>query len=175
MKQTALQVTAIRLPHTKIREQTADTEGKALVILNRVWDARFTDTIAVRYWDESQGALYFEKASGERVRTMGIRMEVKLTDGYQQRFTSACLAQIGNRKEVTKIEDGNEGWKDHADRGGQHTDGEHKILELNEVRPAQEHDDRRLQQGTAGQALRNRETAKVTGKGQIYFVNKFLS
>ena len=109
------------------------------------------------------------------MRTMGIRMEVKLTDGYQQRFTSACLAQIGNRKEVTKIEDGNEGWEDHADRGGQHTDGEHKILELNEVRPAQEHDDRRLQQGTAGQALRNRETAKVTGKGQIYFVNKFLS
>jgi hypothetical protein len=149
MKQTALQATAIRLPHTKIREQTADTEGKALVILNRVRDARFTDTIAVRYWDESQGALYFEKASGERVRTMGIRMEVKLTDGYQQRFTSACLAQIGNRKEVTKIEDGNEGWKDHADR--------------------------RLQQGTAGQALQNRETAKVTGKGQIYFVNKFLS
>ena len=36
---------------------------------------------------------------------MGIRMEVKLTDGYQQRFTSACLAQIGSRKEVTKIED----------------------------------------------------------------------
>lgn len=31
-------------------------------------------------------------------------MEVKLTDGYQQRFTSACLAQIGSRKEVTKIE-----------------------------------------------------------------------
>ena len=27
---------------------------------------------------------------------MGIRMEVKLTDGYQQRFTSACLAQIGS-------------------------------------------------------------------------------
>lgn len=95
----------------------------------------------------------------ERVRTMGIRMEVKLTDGYQQRFTSACLAQIGSRKEVTKIEDGNEGWKDHADRSGQHTDGDHKILELNEVRPAQEHDDRRLQQGTAGQALQNRETA----------------
>ena len=41
---------------------------------------------------------------------MGIRMEVKLTDGYQQRFTSACLAQIGSRKEVTKIEDGNEGY-----------------------------------------------------------------
>lgn len=56
-------------------------------------------------------------------------MEVKLTDGYQQRFTSACLAQIGSRKEVTKIEDGNEGWKDHADRSGQHTDGDHKILE----------------------------------------------
>ena len=71
------------------------------------------------------------------MRTMGIRMEVKLTDGYQQRFTSACLAQIGSRKEVTKIEDGNEGWKDHADRSGQHTDGDHKILELNEVRPAQ--------------------------------------
>ena len=86
-------------------------------------------------------------------------MEVKLTDGYQQRFTSACLAQIGSRKEVTKIEDGNEGWKDHADRSGQHTDGDHKILELNEVRPAQEHDDRRLQQGTAGQALQDRETA----------------
>lgn len=34
---------------------------------------------------------------------MGIRMEVKLTDGYQQRFTSACLAQIGSRKEVMKI------------------------------------------------------------------------
>ena len=34
---------------------------------------------------------------------MGIRMEVKLTDGYQQRFTSACLAQIGSRKEVTKM------------------------------------------------------------------------
>ena len=30
---------------------------------------------------------------------------------------------------------------------------------LNEVRPAQEHDDRRLQQGTAGQALQDRETA----------------
>lgn len=40
MKQTALQATAIRLPHTKLREQTAD-------------------------WDESQGALYFEKASDE--------------------------------------------------------------------------------------------------------------
>lgn len=61
---------------------------------------------------------------------MGIRMEVKLTDGYQQRFTSACLAQIGSRKEVTKIEDGNEGRKDHADRSGQHTDGDHKILEI---------------------------------------------
>lgn len=48
-------------------------------------------------------------------------MEVKLTDGYQQRFTSACLAQIGSRKEVTKIENGNEGRKDHADRGGQYT------------------------------------------------------
>ena len=87
------------------------------------------------------------------MRTMGIRMEVKLTDGYQQRFTSACLAQIGSRKEETKIEDGNEGWKDHADRSGQHTDGDHKILELNEVRPAQKHDDRRLQQGTAGQVF----------------------
>ena len=65
---------------------------------------------------------------------MGIRMEVKLTDGYQQRFTSACLAQIGSRKEVTKIEDGNEGWKDHADRSGQYTDGDHKILEVEEVR-----------------------------------------
>ena len=86
-------------------------------------------------------------------------MEVKLTDGYQQRFTSACLAQIGSRKEVTKIENGNEGRKDHADRSGQHTDGDHKILELNEVRPAQEHDDRRLQQGAAGQALQDRETA----------------
>lgn len=64
-------------------------------------------------------------------------MEVKLTDGYQQRFTSACLAQIGSRKEVTKIENGNEGRKDHADRGGQYTDGNHKVLELNEVRPAQ--------------------------------------
>ena len=32
-------------------------------------------------------------------------------------------------------------------------------LELNEVRPAQKYDDRRLQQGTAGQALQNRETA----------------
>ena len=31
---------------------------------------------------------------------MGIRMEVKLTDGYQQRFTSACLAQIGSSKEL---------------------------------------------------------------------------
>ena len=71
-------------------------------------------------------------------------MEVKLTDGYQQRFTSACLAQIGSRKEVTKIENGNEGRKDHADRGGQHTDGNHKVLELNEVRPAQKHDDWRL-------------------------------
>lgn len=67
------------------------------------------------------------------MRIMGIRMEVKLTDGYQQRFTSACLAQIGNRKGVTKIEDDTEGWKDH--------------------------DDRRLQQVTAGQAFQNRETA----------------
>lgn len=91
---------------------------------------------------------------------MGIRMEVTLTDGYQQRFTSACLAQIVSRKkEVMKIEDGNERWKDHADRSGQHADGDHKVLELNEVRPAQEHDDRRLQQGTAGQALQDRETA----------------
>ena len=49
--------------------------------------------------------------------------------------------------------------KDHADRGGQYTDGNHKVLELNEVRPAQKHDDRRLQQGTAGQALQDRETA----------------
>lgn len=77
-----------------------DTEGKALVILvvlNRVWDTRFPDTIeevimqdgaftpvsngrydkvepdadcmkameliTVEHWDESQGALYFEKAS----------------------------------------------------------------------------------------------------------------
>ena len=161
MKQTALQATAIRLPHTILREQTADrfffnpmenlsqtagpsqeaewklyqeqtrtelihsmdfdandayllekiamaeaesedTEGNALVmlvVLNRVWDARFPDTIeevimqdgaftpvsngrydkvepdadcmkameliTVEHWDESQGALYFEKASDE--------------------------------------------------------------------------------------------------------------
>ena len=95
-------------------------------------------------------------------------MEVKLTDGYQQRFTSACLAQIGSRKEVTKIENGNEGRKDHADRGGQYTDGNHKVLELNEVRPAQKHDDRRLQQGIAGQALQNCETA--TGHRKLHLV-----
>lgn len=82
--------------------ESEDTEGKALVmlvVLNRVWDARFPDTIeevimqdgaftpvnngrydkvepdadcmkameliTVEHWDESQGALYFEKASGE--------------------------------------------------------------------------------------------------------------
>lgn len=32
---------------------------------------------------------------------MEIRMEVTLTEGYQQRFTSACLAQLRSRKEVT--------------------------------------------------------------------------
>lgn len=82
--------------------ESEDTEGKALVmlvVLNRVWDARFPDTIeevimqdgaftpvsngrydkvepdadcmkameliTVEHWDESQGALYFEKASDE--------------------------------------------------------------------------------------------------------------
>lgn len=82
--------------------ESEDTEGKALVmlvVLNRVLDARFPDTIeevikqdgaftpvsngrydkvepdadcmkameliTVEHWDESQGALYFEKASGE--------------------------------------------------------------------------------------------------------------
>lgn len=32
------------------------------------------------------------------MRTMGIRMEVKLTDGYQQRFTEACLKALERRK-----------------------------------------------------------------------------
>lgn len=82
--------------------ESEDTEGKALVmlvVLNRVWDTRFPDTIeevimqdgaftpvsngrydkvepdadcmkameliTVEHWDESQGALYFEKASDE--------------------------------------------------------------------------------------------------------------
>lgn len=82
--------------------ESEDTEGKALVmlvVLNRVWDARFPDTIeevimqdgaftpvsngrydkvepdadcmkameliTVEHWDESQGALYFEKDSDE--------------------------------------------------------------------------------------------------------------
>lgn len=82
--------------------ESEDTEGKALVmlvVLNRVWDERFPDTIqsvinekgaftpvsngrfdsvepdadcmkameliTVEHWDESQGALYFEKASDE--------------------------------------------------------------------------------------------------------------
>ena len=82
--------------------ESEDTEGKALVmlvVLNRVWDIRFPDTIeevimqdgaftpvsngrydkvepdadcmkameliTVEHWDESQGALYFEKASDE--------------------------------------------------------------------------------------------------------------
>lgn len=82
--------------------ESEDTEGKALVmlvVLNRVWNTRFPDTIeavimqdgaftpvsngrydkvepdadcmkameliTVEHWDESQGALYFEKASDE--------------------------------------------------------------------------------------------------------------
>lgn len=82
--------------------ESEDTEGKALVmlvVLNRVWDAGFPNTIeevimqdgaftpvsngrydkvepdadcmkameliTVEHWDESQGALYFEKASDE--------------------------------------------------------------------------------------------------------------
>ena len=94
---------AYRLAKIAMAEaESEDTEGKALVmlvVLNRVWDARFPDTIeevimqdgaftpvsngrydkvepdadcmkameliTVEHWDESQGALYFEKASDE--------------------------------------------------------------------------------------------------------------
>ena len=94
---------AYRLEKIAMAEsESEDTEGKALVmlvVLNRVWDARFPDTIeevimqdgaftpvsngrydkvepdadcmkameliTVEHWDESQGALYFEKASDE--------------------------------------------------------------------------------------------------------------
>ena len=88
--------------------ESEDTEGKALVmlvVLNRVWDTRFPDTIeevimqdgaftpvsngrydkvepdadcmkameliTVEHWDESQGALYFEKASDESTGIAG--------------------------------------------------------------------------------------------------------
>ena len=67
---------------------------------------------------------------------MGIRMEVKLTDGYQQRFTSACLAQIGSRKEVTKIENGNEGRTDTHKRSRQCPVHNHKELGKDEVEQA---------------------------------------
>lgn len=94
---------AYRLEKIAMAEaESEDTEGKALVmlvVLNRVWDARFPDTIeevimqdgaftpvsnsrydkvepdadcmkameliTVEHWDESQGALYFEKANDE--------------------------------------------------------------------------------------------------------------
>ena len=79
-----------------------------------------------------------------------IKMEVKLTDGYEKRFTEACLKQIRNRKKVNEIENGNEGRADHVDRSGQHSDGDHKVLECNAVRQAKKHDGRGRQQRAAG-------------------------
>lgn len=110
--------------------ESEDTEGKALVmlvVLNRVWDARFPDTIeevimqdgaftpvsngrydkvepdadcmkameliTVEHWDESQGALYFEKASDE---STWHEPEVRTASNGSQTCSSAAALAVSS-------------------------------------------------------------------------------
>nr|DAL01691.1 MAG TPA: hypothetical protein [Caudoviricetes sp.]DAS30280.1 MAG TPA: hypothetical protein [Caudoviricetes sp.] len=96
LKRSALQATAIRLPHTKLREHSGQ-------VLQSPWRTchRLPDPAKPR---EHNKTLPVSQVHSERMVTMNIKMEVQYTDGYEKRFTESLLKQVSKRDGTERTE-----------------------------------------------------------------------
>jgi hypothetical protein len=111
MKNRHCRQKAIRLPHTTLREHEAT--GSSFRYGEPVIDYRTQPSLGsyIRY-----ATRYTLKSKGDRsMRVKEIKMEVTYTEGYEKRFTAACLEQI-RRGHDSSPEDGRD----------QNSDGEKK-------------------------------------------------
>lgn len=109
MKNRHCRQKAIRLPHTTLREHEAT--GSSFCYGEPVTDCRAQPSLESNY-----ATRYTMKSKGDgSMRAKEIKMEVTYTEGYERRFTEACLKQI-RRGHDSSPEDGRD----------QNSDGEKK-------------------------------------------------